>query len=100
MFTFPQHGSVVRGMAGGTLLVKRNVFDKLRFQSVPRGTDTRFLYDCESEGYSFYSADRYNYVMIRHADPQRHTWQIDDQEALRYCRHLQPGLDLSRALIL
>jgi len=94
-----EHGFVVRGLAGGALLVKRNVFDKLRFQSVPRGTDTRFLYDCESEGYSFYSADRYNYVMIRHADPQRHTWQIDDEEALRFCRNLKRGLDPSRALI-
>jgi len=94
-----EHSFSERGLAGGTLLVKRGVFDRVRFQAVPRGTDTHFLYDCEGEGFSFYSADRYNYVMVRQADPGKHTWQVDDQKILARCEQLRTGLALGRAMI-
>jgi spore maturation protein CgeB len=94
-----EHGWVERGLAGGTLLVRRDVFGRVRFQPLPRGTDTCFLRDCEREGFSFYSADRFNYLMIRQADPARHTWQIDDREVLRLCGEIQVGMDIRRAMI-
>jgi glycosyltransferase involved in cell wall biosynthesis len=94
-----EHGMVQRGLGGGTLLVRREVLDAVQFQSVRQGTDTRFLYDCEAEGFTFYSCDRFNYVMVRQSDPNLHTWPAGERELLRFCQDVRKGLDLSRAMI-
>ena len=94
-----EHALVARGLAGGTLLARRAVFDTVRFQSVPQGTDTRFLYDCEAEGFRFYSSDRFNYVMVRQSDPNLHTWPASERELLRFCQDVRGGLELSRAMV-
>jgi hypothetical protein len=95
----PEHEFTLRGLAGGTLLAARRVFDTVRFQTVPRGTDTRFLYDCQAEGFTFYSADRYNYIMVRQSSPDAHTWQVQEREMLWACQDIRKGLVLTRAMV-
>jgi spore maturation protein CgeB/SAM-dependent methyltransferase len=84
---------------GATLLIKREVFDKLRFTPVRQGTDTVFQKACALYGYPIYSADPYNFIHMRHADKRTHTWQIEDEELLASCTNIQSGLALDEVMI-
>ncbi|GAA2084998.1 glycosyltransferase [Actinomadura alba] len=78
-----RYGNLVRG---GTLLVTGDVLRRLRFDHVPRGSDTRLLRKAKAEGIRIYSADRFNYVYVRSADPSDHTFQVNDAELLKQAR--------------
>lgn len=64
-------------LAGGTLIIKREVFEKVRFRSVNLGEDVKFLQECTKNNISIYGADRYNYVYMRHGDRMDHTWNVN-----------------------
>lgn len=63
-------------LAGGTLIIKREVFDRVRFRSINLGEDVRFLQECTKKNILIYAADRYNYVYMRHGDRMDHTWNV------------------------
>jgi hypothetical protein len=67
-----------RLVQGGSLLFKREVARSLRFSDIPRAVDTDILNRAEADGILTYSADRFNYVSIRGADRNEHTWPIAD----------------------
>jgi spore maturation protein CgeB len=71
---------------GGTLLARAGTLRTLRFDDVPRGSDTRLLHRAKNEGVRVYSGDRFNYVYVRNADPSSHTYQVNDAELLRQAR--------------
>ncbi|GJM73948.1 hypothetical protein HMSSN036_61640 [Paenibacillus macerans] len=63
---FPkQQNKFVGVVAGGTILFKRRVFDRVRFPHVSLGEDVSFLSRCRAKGYKVYAPDPYNYVQIR-----------------------------------
>ena len=86
-------------VAGASLTVRREVLERITFQNRNNGEDTAFLTEAVQAGCRIYSTDRFNYVMVRRADPAEHRWKIKDAEFLKNCRDLQPGLDLGRAMI-
>jgi len=55
----------------------------MRFEPVNAGEDTRLVRRCKEEGVRIYSADRFNFVYMRSADPTTHTWQAPDYKLLR-----------------
>jgi Glycosyl transferases group 1 len=67
---------------GGTIVVRRATAASLRFEDVPRRVDTTFLDKVRAAGGTVYSADRFNFVSVRRADPARHTWTISEAELL------------------
>jgi spore maturation protein CgeB len=71
---------------GGTILAAGDVLRGLRFDHVPRGSDTRLMRRAKEEGIRVYSADRFNYVYVRNADPNTHTFQVNDAELLKQAR--------------
>ena len=91
-----QHTDTV---AGASLTVRREVLERITFQNRNNGEDTAFLKEAVQAGCRIYSADRFNYVMVRRADPAKHMWKVKDAQFLQNCRDLQPGLDLGRAMI-
>ena len=91
-----QHTDTV---AGASLTVRREVLERITFQNRNNGEDTAFLKEAVQAGCRIYSADRFNYVMVRRADPAKHMWKVKDAQFLQNCRDLQPGLDLDRAMI-
>jgi len=77
---------------GGTLLLRRDLAAGLRFEDLPRRVDTTFLEKVRADGGRIYSADRFNFVSVRRADPAAHTWPISDAELLgRSSRLLSHG---------
>jgi hypothetical protein len=71
--------SYVDLVRGGALLARGDVLRAYRFDDVTRGEDTRLFRRCRADGVKIYSADRFSFVMVRHRDPARHTWQVSDR---------------------
>ena len=91
-----QHTDMV---AGASLTVRREVLERITFQSRSHGEAATFLREAAQAGCRIYSADRFNYVMVRRKNSAKHRWKVKDAEFLKDCRDLQPGLDLDRAMI-
>lgn len=75
----------VEHMHGSTLFIRRRVFKKVKFANIPKGVDTQFSKDCIRNGFKIYSTNKYHYVYIRDRSIKNHTWQISDEELLKYC---------------
>lgn len=67
---------------GGTLTLPRDVAVDVRFEDLPRRVDTTFLEKIAADGGRVYSADPYNFVSVRSASTEGHTWKISDTELL------------------
>jgi spore maturation protein CgeB len=65
---------------GGTLLLRRSLARAHPFADLPRAVDTTFLATVRAAGGTVYAADRFNFVSVRRADPDGHTWPITDEE--------------------
>ena len=89
----------VSGVTGATLFVERDVLARVPFRNVGASEDLFFARDARSAGCRAYSADRFNYVMVRRRDRASHTWKMSDDRFLERCRHPQYGLYLPRAMI-
>lgn len=79
-------------ISGGTLVIRKEVFDKIKFHKRNRGEDTNFLKDCKDNGLSIYSSDKYNFIQMRYANNKLHTWKIADEEYLKTCQIVKSKL--------
>lgn len=76
----------VNMLSGSALIIKKEVFDKIRFSDKRAGSDTVFLRECINNGVRMFSSDRFNYVYKRHPSQANHTWKMDDEVFLRSCK--------------
>lgn len=72
----------VEQVQGGTLLMRRDLAERIGFEDLPRRVDTTFLAKVRRAGFTVYAADRFNFVSVRRPDPGSHTWPITDQEIM------------------
>ncbi|WP_418139339.1 glycosyltransferase [Oceanimonas smirnovii] len=72
---------VVDFVAGPTFVIKKKVFDQVKFESRNTGEDSTFIKNIQAAGYKIYAADPFNFIQFR-ADPSKHTWGVSDQEIL------------------
>ncbi|WP_429144827.1 glycosyltransferase family protein [Aeromonas veronii] len=86
-------------ISGGTLVIRRQVFDKVKFHSRNRGEDTNFLKDCKENGFTIYSSDKYNFIQMRYTNTSAHTWTIEDAEYLKNCSLISNGMQKELAII-
>ena len=86
-------------ISGGTLVIRKHVFEKVRFHSRNRGEDTNFLKDCKSNRFLIYSSDKYNFIQMRYSNTSAHTWTIEDEEYLKNCTIVAEGLVLGESQI-
>ena len=75
---------------GPTIVTHRDVALAHPFADVWRGEDTGFLRDVVASGLAVYSADRFNFVQMRHTSV-RHTWEATSAELLANARVLSYG---------
>ncbi|MEO5981151.1 MAG: glycosyltransferase [Pedococcus sp.] len=83
---------------GPTIVARRDVAVAHPFADVWRGEDTGFLRDVVASGLSVYSADRFNFVQMRHTS-LRHTWEATSAELLANARVLAYGQCPSHIMI-
>ncbi|GAA2413516.1 glycosyltransferase [Actinomadura vinacea] len=82
----------VNVLRGGALLAEGDLLREYRFAEVGRGEDTDLFHRLREDGVQVYAADRYSFITIRHADPDRHTWQPSDLELLADARVAHYGM--------
>ena len=86
-------------VAGATMLIKRQVFQKLGFADITQGEDSKFQEECLQMGFAIFSGDRHHYLTIRHSSRQNHTFPMSDLEYLQYCRIIpNPPLYLAECI--
>jgi hypothetical protein len=54
----------------------------LQFDDLPRRVDTTFLERVTAAGGKVYSSDRFNFVSVRRAAADGHTWKITEEQML------------------
>jgi spore maturation protein CgeB/2-polyprenyl-3-methyl-5-hydroxy-6-metoxy-1,4-benzoquinol methylase len=79
---------------GGTLIWAPKRTKDLRFTQVRQGTDSLFLKSCIERQIPILSVDPFNFIHVRYADNNRHTWKIDDEEFIRNAKVVAPNLAL------
>ncbi len=89
----------VNRVAGGTIVADRDQLGDIRFASLPRGTDTRFLQDCRESGLRIFSADRFNYLLLRQANRRDHTWTVSDRDFEKNATRAGSGRCLDRVIV-
>ncbi|QZY57026.1 glycosyltransferase family protein [Crassaminicella profunda] len=72
-------------LCGSAFIAKKEVFNKVRFIHESVNEDTMFFKECNEKGILLYCTDRFNYICIRHASGDEHSWKIQDDEFLRKC---------------
>ena len=86
-------------VAGATLTSRREIFQQVPFPDRTNGEDSHLLRKIVRAGCRIYSADRFNYVCLRHKNLGKHTWKIEETKFLESCQYLQQGMDLRRVMI-
>jgi hypothetical protein len=77
---FPAHEFTYSStLAGGTLVIDRDLVGEQRFANISLGEDRAFIRQCHRRGISTFSADRFGYVQTRSSD---NTWTIPRDEFL------------------
>lgn len=71
---------------GPTLVFRKEVFNKVKFQDKSLGEDIQFCKDCLKKGINLYATDKYNYVYIRHGSSEKHAWNIRDELFKKLCK--------------
>jgi polysaccharide pyruvyl transferase WcaK-like protein/predicted peroxiredoxin len=72
----------VERVKGPTLVIKKHVFDKVKFPNVNTKEDSLFLKECRKKGFKIYSTDRYNFTYFRRYFNQ-HTSLISDNKIFK-----------------
>lgn len=73
----------VKYVAGGTLLFKRRLHNRVRFADRTLGEDSNFLQRSRAKGYKLYATSPYNFVGIRRANKRSHTWTLSDNIVMK-----------------
>jgi 2-polyprenyl-3-methyl-5-hydroxy-6-metoxy-1,4-benzoquinol methylase/spore maturation protein CgeB len=95
---FPsKHYRFTNRVHGGTLVWDRRITGDLQFERVRQGTDSAFLRSLGDRGVRIYSTDPFNFVHVRYANAESHTWRIEDDEFMKKARVIGQGLDLGTA---
>ncbi|WP_102349254.1 glycosyltransferase family 2 protein [Bacillus sp. Marseille-P3661] len=72
-------------VGGGKRIVKKSVFDVVKFPPLSNQEDRIFCIESIKKGFKIFSADNYNLCYLRSSNQNHHTWSISDEEMLARC---------------
>jgi hypothetical protein len=75
-------------LAGGTLVFKKEVLEKVQFQALNNGEDVQFQKDCLDQKLLLYSGSLHDYVLIRYPESHQHAWRVLDDTFQKQCRRI------------
>lgn len=67
---------------GATLLVRRQVFDRVGFRELNRGECVRFCADARANGCKIYAGSPYDFIAMRRPGSRDHTWVVSDKRLM------------------
>jgi glycosyltransferase involved in cell wall biosynthesis len=72
-------------VAGATMLMKKSIFQRIKFPNITLGEESEFMNNyCRREGFKIYSGDKYNFVNLRRGLNGGHTYNVADEEQLKF----------------
>ncbi|WP_230869319.1 glycosyltransferase [Iocasia frigidifontis] len=71
---------------GPSPVIKRDVFNKVKFNDINRGEDQTFFRKCLKVGFKLYTGNPFNYVQIRHRDLNKHTMKVSVELSQKACK--------------
>lgn len=74
-----QYVSLVQG---ATLLVRRQVFSRIKFPNINRGECVKFCSACMAKGFRIYSGSPRHFIAMRRRNSKDHTWIVSDKQLL------------------
>lgn len=76
-----------RHVKGGTLLFKKSVWDKIKFnEQLVSASDADFLRRCKAKGFHIFSSSKYNYVCVRRKNVKSHTQKTSTVNYMAKCK--------------
>ncbi|HWP97083.1 MAG TPA: glycosyltransferase family A protein [Syntrophomonadaceae bacterium] len=85
LFPTVSESSYVKFVVGATMVIKKEVFNLVKFPDITAGEDSEFEKRCIEEGFKIYAMNRRNYVTIRRESKDSHTYKLDDLTYLKTC---------------
>ncbi len=82
-----------KSLMGSTICFKREVFDKVKFKDVSSREDYYFNNDCIKNGYNLYSTSKYNHLVFKHADKNKHTFKSNLNLLINRCDNIKSNLE-------
>jgi glycosyltransferase involved in cell wall biosynthesis len=83
LYRYPtQANRFVPLVQGATLLVKRHVFEQVRFPDRNRGECVRFCAACRAHGFRIYAGSPFHFLARRRRNSRNHTWIVSDRVLL------------------
>lgn len=86
-------------IAGSTFVIKKKVFEKVKFMNLSLGEDSRFINDCTKANMNVYSNHRYNYIYVRHRELLDHTWKIESKDLFKVTKKINCSNSLDIAIV-
>ncbi|NLB18089.1 MAG: glycosyltransferase family 2 protein [Syntrophomonadaceae bacterium] len=86
-------------VVGSTMIIKKEIFDTVKFRSVNIGEDSDFQRECLEKGLKIFSVDKFNYATIRHHKTNPHTYPLSDEDYLSYCSTIWKTSDYQSIVI-
>ena len=87
-----------KSLMGSTLCFKREVFDKVKFKDISIREDYNFNKDCIKNGYKLYSTSKYNHLVFKHADINKHTFKSNIDLLLSRCTEIKSNIKYNDCL--
>jgi len=81
-----------------SMVIKKSVFEKVKFPAMKSGADFSFQIKCLKSGFKIFSTDRFNYAFIRHK-VEDHSWKITESELLKECSIICKTDDFTKYII-
>ncbi|MDR5658452.1 glycosyltransferase family A protein [Serpentinicella sp. ANB-PHB4] len=88
-----------RHVPDATLVYKKDITKKLKFNDITLAVETDFQKRCIAEGFKIYSGDKYDFVICRSAQKGHHTWQESDHSLLRQSMFITITKDFREQII-
>lgn len=85
LFAPGRENSFVEKVTGATMVIRKDIVQRIRFRNLNAGEDVQFCRDCINNNIRIYSTDRFNFVGIRRLNIGSHTWQDSEARILQDC---------------
>lgn len=83
-------------VAGPSMVIKKSIFDSIKFRNISIGEDKYLLKDCLDNGLKVYSTDTKNFAYTRYDNGDMHTWKISNKDFMKHCDIIGIVSDISQ----
>ena len=81
-----------KSIMGSTICFKRYIFDCVKFKDVSYKEDYLFNNTCLNNGFKIFVNSRYNHIIFKHADNNKHTFKSNISLLIKRCTDIKSDI--------